>query len=614
MVDGSLHTVVKKIREHNNIDNVYAYWYDKSIHLGKKGVCFMRRVKIGSITLALSLVISMVSFSVRPLTVQANGVTPFSGYGDGTQESPYRVATCAQLQSMNDHKAATYELVANIDCDGVTFTSIGEYSTDDFTGNLYGNNHTIKNLNVDGIGFFESAIGSTIKDFRIESGTVASPNTAGSIVGIIGGTATVTNVHSNMDISSNGGYTGGLIGMIFGDDGPFTLSKSSFSGTVGAPGGYVGGLVGGIFIDDVSIQDSFMNGVLDASSAYSGGALSGMFSSTTVVQRIYSSGTINMTNSKLYTGGLTGGFFDGSISDSFSASLKSGTGTIGGLWGSGDNGISTNNWFDLFRAGTGNCVFGGSNTCSGATNSQAAPEVWRSSDLTTPLDTWDFSSIWQAQENDYPTLRGLQEMLVASNVPNNGDANGDGTDDSYQANVKSLPNDSEIWSTIETPANSNCTIENPQWSNPYSNQTDVGFSPQLTTTTGFEVYCPTAGSTVEITVIYDKLYDTSKSVLRYYNPTTNTFRTVSGATFGTRTVGGVSKTTVTYTITDGGSFDSDGIANKIIKDPVMLSSITAGVPNAGFLQQKQDRSQYLSLMTLLFSASLLSVMVRKQYQ
>jgi hypothetical protein len=574
----------------------------------------MKRTRFGAISLVAVLVLSVLSIGLRPVTAYANGATPFSGYGDGTDESPYRIANCAQLQSMNDHIDATYELVSNIDCEGVEFTSIGIYNISDFTGKLFGNNHTIKNLTINGLGLFTSAKNATIKDFRIESGSITSTNTAGSIVGIAGGATLITNVHSNMDIATEGGYTGGLVGMIFGGTGSFSFTKSSFSGSVSAPVGYLGGLVGGVFLDEVVIEDSFVDGTVNPAISYSGGAIGGMFSTGAQVSRIYSSSTINFDGTQASAGGLIGGFFEGTVTDSFSASLANGIGGVGGLWGSGDNGISTNNWFDLYRIGTGNCVWGGSNTCSGATNSQAAPEVWKGDNTTTPIDTWDFNTIWQAQENDYPTLRGLQAMLVPSNVPNNGDANGDGIDDSYQAYVKSLPNDADVWSTIETPANSNCTIENPQWSNPYSSQTDTGFAPQLTTTTGFEVYCPTAGMTVPITVIYDKVYDTSKSVLRYYNPTTKNFQTVSGATFGTRSIGGVTKTTVTYNITDGGTLDSDGVANKIIKDPIMLSLITVGAPSTGLEKSTEDHNNPLAAIALVVSLSAAGFVVRKRYQ
>lgn len=103
--------------------------------------------------------------------------------------------------------------------------------------------------------------------------------------------------------------------------------------------------------------------------------------------------------------------------------------------------------------------------------------------------------------------------------------------------------------------------------------------------TAFDAYCPTPGATVPVTIIYDKLYDTSKSVLRHYNVATSTYSPVPGAVFGTRTVGGSVRTIVTYNITDGGALDTDGVANGIIKDPVGFA-VAPTVPTTG--QQRQN--------------------------
>ncbi len=47
---------------------------------------------------------------------------------------------------------------------------------------------------------------------------------------------------------------------------------------------------------------------------------------------------------------------------------------------------------------------------------------------------------------------------------------------------------------------------------------------------------------------------------------------VPGAIFSTVNIGGEDKTKVTYSITDGGVLDLDGISNNIIVDPVQLVS------------------------------------------
>ncbi|NDC31833.1 MAG: hypothetical protein EBZ58_13075 [Bacteroidetes bacterium] len=102
--------------------------------------------------------------------------------------------------------------------------------------------------------------------------------------------------------------------------------------------------------------------------------------------------------------------------------------------------------------------------------------------------------------------------------------------------------------------------------------------------------------TVTVTIIYDKQY--SSPMLRYYNPITGAYSMVNGATYGTKTIGGITKTTVTYDLTDGGSLDSDGLANGIIKDPVLLV-LAPNAPVTGFgIYQKTplDNLQYLGLI------------------
>ena len=87
--------------------------------------------------------------------------------------------------------------------------------------------------------------------------------------------------------------------------------------------------------------------------------------------------------------------------------------------------------------------------------------------------------------------------------------------------------------------------------------------------TGFTLYCSTSGATVPVTIIYDKQYDTTGWKLLDYNETSHTYAVVPGAVFGTTSIGGVTKTTVTYDVTDGGKFDDDGVANGVIEDPVV---------------------------------------------
>jgi hypothetical protein len=89
-----------------------------------------------------------------------------------------------------------------------------------------------------------------------------------------------------------------------------------------------------------------------------------------------------------------------------------------------------------------------------------------------------------------------------------------------------------------------------------------------------------------VTIIYDKRYDTGFAVLRHYNPSTKVYTTVSNATLGTAVIGGITKTTVTYTLVDGGTLDDDGVSNGVTMDPVVIAlrpidPVTVTAPSTG---------------------------------
>jgi len=193
------------------------------------------------------------------------------------------------------------------------------------------------------------------------------------------------------------------------------------------------------------------------------------------------------------------------------------------------------------------------------------------------------------------TLRALANFSATANLPNNGDANGDSIQDSYQPTVNSIANSNDVWSTIELASGSGCTVENPQAYDAAAIRPDSGYSSPLATMTAFDLYCNAPGASATVTIIYDKIYDTSNAVLRFYNPSTNSYLTINDASFGTRSVGGVQKTTAVYTLTDGGSYDTDASADGIIHDPIgFAAAITASAgatasavdaPNTGLSPQ-----------------------------
>lgn len=533
-----------------------------------------------------SMILGVAGSLLLILSLAPGIVSAFSAYGAGTSGNPYRIATCEQLQEIDNNLSGYYVLISNIDCSGSTFTHLADSVS--FSGTLDGRNHSIVNPSIDSHALFRNTNDATIKNIRLVSGSVGTPGIASFAV--IATDTIMSNVHSSLTINgdSENNSTAGIAAYLYGTT---TLSNSSYSGTLNAAtvGGYQGGLVGQMWDSTVLVSDSYVDGILNINGPYSGGVAGGPFSGT--IRRVYSSATINM-NGQLYSGGLTGRT-QIPFEDSFAAStiLNPGAG-VGGFVGNDNSGTYTNVYYDRYLSGNLDCG-NSSGTCTAVNVANATPNYFKNNSSAGPFSAWDFSSVWQTTAG-YPTLRSLSSFSDPV-VPNNGDANGDGTLDSYQAHVASVQNTTSVWSTVEVPADSSCTIENPQAVDANSLMVDKAFKQQLSTMTAFDVYCPTAGSTVQVTVVYDKQYNTSNSVLRHFNPATNTYSTVPNASFGTRVVGGVAKTTVTYSITDGGSLDTDGVADGIIKDPVGFSE-APGAPSTGAGEPSQLLAVYVLAM------------------
>jgi hypothetical protein len=202
--------------------------------------------------------------------------------------------------------------------------------------------------------------------------------------------------------------------------------------------------------------------------------------------------------------------------------------------------------------------------------------------------------VYGASDTDFismgvASVDGTDEDGVSSSVEymaqNNGDGNGDGQQDHMQDNVTSLPNPvTDKYTTLEV-AGSDCDSltgvsilsegELSRFDNAY--EYPVGLL-------DFNVDCVAPGGTATIKVFYDKQYDTSTWAARKF--INNTYSNIAGAVFGTATVGGVTVTTLSYSVKDGGPLDADGLANGVIVDPAGPGTngtvpTTIGAPNTG---------------------------------
>ena len=419
---------------------------------------------------------------------------------------------------------------------------------------------------------------------------------SGSIVGYATD-STLSNLHSSSIITMSGGSytTGGLVGVLDGG----SLSESSFSGSLSDSNlsySWVGGLVG--VVQEATLTDSYNAGSITNSNNDTNGGLGGVVGwmlTGSSVANVYSSGQINnypgpynflsVTGFTVFTGGLVGGADEGALSNSFSASPSNTPPDTAAIVGTNGGGTFSNVYYDQALTQQDSCVgYGTSITCTDEDDSGDSAAYFYSS-KNEPLSSWNFSTVWQ-ETDSYPILQDQAGFNDLSGIPNNGDGNGDGTLDSYQANVGDVKGSDGIWSTIKADKSSSCTLGNEQSSPGGSAPSYPGYK-LVSDLTDFDVYCPTVGLTVPVTIYFSNLYNTNGAILLFYNPTTKTYTKVNNATFNTVDVGGKTETSVSYSVTDGGRYDLSSGTDGLIEDPVVIaipvsSSSSVLAPSAGY--------------------------------
>lgn len=179
--------------------------------------------------------------------------------------------------------------------------------------------------------------------------------------------------------------------------------------------------------------------------------------------------------------------------------------------------------------------------------------------------------------------------------PNGGDGNNDGTADSEQADVTTAINnrvggyttteisgDCHQVTAVNFYAESALSSTDPDYEYPYGLH-------------GFNVDCTATGGTVNVKYFWDKQYDVSGWTYRKYNQATNSYINFNDrVTYGTAVIGGKTVTTVSYSVTDGGPYDGDGVANGSILDPVGPTVLAVSTPDTGI--EKTSNLQLLLLV------------------
>ncbi|MGB8225419.1 MAG: GLUG motif-containing protein, partial [Sedimentisphaerales bacterium] len=331
--------------------------------------------------------------SVLTLSVLQNAYG-FSGQGSGTEQDPYIITDVYQLQEMNNDVDAWYELGNDIDASdtinwngGEGFVPIGNYSTDNFTGNFDGKNLIITNLFINRIesqsqyqGLFAFVNGGNIQNVGLTNVYVSGGRFVGGLVAYqIAGT--ISNSYSTGEILGNSHYVGGLIG--FSVSGTIVSNSHSISNVSGVE--YIGGLVGMGY--GLTISNSYS--ISTVSGAWDIGGLVGQIGGP-----ISNSYSISTVSGEDFVGGLVGDApgWAQTISNSYSISTVSGNDFVGGLVGNNCNyGTCLDSYWNIDLFPTSACGEG-----------KTTVEMKQIGTFT----NWDFTQTWGIEDNQtYPFLK-----------------------------------------------------------------------------------------------------------------------------------------------------------------------------------------------------------------
>lgn len=191
----------------------------------------------------------------------------------------------------------------------------------------------------------------------------------------------------------------------------------------------------------------------------------------------------------------------------------------------------------------------------------AAASLSNTSDITTTNN----NSLENGSTNTFTVTPA--NTTIDSNAPNGGDSTGDGTPDSQQANVTDLVSGiTGNYATLDTSGSCDQNEDASLDSVTTNAKSDNAYTYPLGMM-DFDIICSSVGGSATITQYYFGDYDASQFVARKYDATTQTYSTIPNATISSVTIGGQPALRITYSVTDGGPLDEDGVANGIIVDP-----------------------------------------------
>ncbi len=309
--------------------------------------------------------------------------------GDGSEGSPYQVASLENLYWIahditrwDKHYIQTADIDASLSQQwGNGWIPIGN-DTFPFTGSYDGDNHLISGLYKNApalleVGMFGCLEGASVSDVRLTDVFMRGYRFVGGLAGKIGYDSHLDNCHVSGVVIGDESFIGGLTGYANVD---CTVSVCHSEGNVTGTGNnntndrdYLGGLIG--YLNDSAVNNSYSLCTVTGSSYYEVGGLVGKTSSS-YVANCYSAGSVT---------GIGGN-------------------SIGGLIGF-DNPASTitSCYWDINASGQ---------TTSAGGSGRVTTQMMQQANYV----GWDFTNIWQIEENlSYPHLRNMESATYLPN-------------------------------------------------------------------------------------------------------------------------------------------------------------------------------------------------------
>ncbi|MCB9359443.1 hypothetical protein H6503_05920 [Candidatus Woesearchaeota archaeon] len=423
----------------------------------------------------------------------------FSG-GFGTVTEPYQIETIYQLQDMEDLPDRHYILIDDIDATA-TNPSKGNYNgtewpgsgfrpigttTNRFRGYFDGSGHDINGLYIsrssDYQGIFGAAgMGAIFRNFTITDASVTGNQYTGSLIGILYGASSDAS-EGIFNVGVTGNLTGTTnVGLLAGYTSSDNNISSSYAiGQLSTTGGYAGGLAGRIYNTYVLQSYAKVNVTGTASTDRVGGLLGSAYARE--VRESFSTGSV-YGNQRV--GGLLGESSSSSIYNSYSTGNVTGSRYVGGMCGIGG--------YSYWSYATG-YVTGGLDTGgfigAGPSNSVGTPESF-----------WDTESSGQATSTDpYGEITGktTSEMKTQSTFT---DASWDFTNAWAMDtnNVTNLGYPYFQWYVNTNADAPSLTISSPQ-NQSYLNYTNVSFIATVTEDIALQNYTLTIWDSTNSTV------------------------------------------------------------------------------------------------------------------